>query len=183
MGRRLLMLGPPGAGKGTQATLVCKALGIPHVSTGEMLRDHVERGTDLGVQAAEIMDAGNLVSDEIVIAMVEERLSHDDAVCGFLLDGFPRTAPQAEALARVIESTPLDGVINLEVSEDEIVARMLARGRSDDTEESVRTRLERYRDQTAPLIAFYESRGDVARVDGVGTIDEVLARIVGALAR
>jgi adenylate kinase len=181
--RRLLILGPPGAGKGTQAALVCKALGIPHVSTGEMLRDHVARGTELGQQAKLIMDAGDLVSDQIVIAMVEERLAQPDAACGFLLDGFPRTAPQAGALEDVIAENPLDGVIVLEVPEDEIVDRTLARGRSDDTAESVRTRLARYHEQTAPLISFYEARGDMARVDGVGTIDEVLARIVGALAR
>lgn len=183
MGRRLLILGPPGAGKGTQAELLCRALGIPHVSTGEMLRDHVARDTDLGSQARAIMEAGDLVPDEVVIEMVEERLAADDAACGFLLDGFPRTPAQAEALDAAIAATPLDGVIVIEVPEEEIVGRMLARGRADDTEESVRTRLARYRDETEPLIEFYEGRGEVVRVDGVGAIDDVLARVVEALSR
>jgi adenylate kinase len=183
MGRRLLILGPPGAGKGTQAAMLCRALGIPHVSTGEMLRDHVTRGTDLGSQAKEIMDAGDLVPDDIVIAMVEERLAAADAACGFLLDGFPRTTGQAEALATAIADSPLDGVVVVDVPEEEIVRRMLARGRSDDTEDSVRTRLALYREQTEPLVAFYEERGEVAHVDGVGAVEEVLARIVEALSR
>jgi adenylate kinase len=143
----------------------------------------VTHGTELGKRARVIMDAGDLVSDEIVIAMVKERLAQEDTACGFLLDGFPRTAPQAGALEQVIAETPLDGVIVLEVPEGEIVDRTLTRGRSDDTAESVRTRLASYHEQTAPLISFYEARGDMARVDGVGTIDEVLARIVGELAR
>jgi adenylate kinase len=183
MGRRLLILGPPGAGKGTQAELLCRVLGIPHVSTGEMLRDHVARGTELGIRAKEIMDTGDLVPDDIVIAMVEERLTDADAACGFLLDGFPRTLAQAEALDEAIAASPLDGVVVVDVPEDEIVRRMLARGRSDDTEESVRTRLALYREQTEPLIGFYEDGGGVTRVDGVGGVEEVLARIVGALSR
>jgi adenylate kinase len=183
MGRRLLILGPPGAGKGTQAAVLCRAIGIPHVSTGVMLRDHVERGTDLGMRAKEIMDAGALVSDEIVIAMVEERLARDDAGCGFMLDGFPRTAGQAEALDAVLgEDRALEAVINLEAPEEEVVQRILARGRSDDTDEAVRTRIAVYHEQTAPLIDFYTERGIVTRVDGVGAIDEVLARIVAVLA-
>lgn len=184
MGRRLLILGPPGAGKGTQAAVLCRAIGIPHVSTGAMLRDHVERGTDLGLRAKEIMDAGALVSDEIVIAMVEDRLAQDDATCGFMLDGFPRTAGQAEALDEVLgEDRALEAVINLEAAEEEIVQRILARGRSDDTEEAVRTRIAVYHEQTAPLIDFYTERGILTRVDGVGEIDDVLARIVAVLAQ
>jgi adenylate kinase len=183
MGRRLLILGPPGAGKGTQAAVLCRAIGIPHVSTGAMLRDHVERQTDLGVKAKEIMDSGALVSDEIVIAMVEERLGQDDAMCGFMLDGFPRTAGQAEALDGVLgDERGLEAVINLEAPEEEIVQRILARGRSDDTEEAVRTRIGVYQEQTAPLIDFYTERGILTRVDGVGTIDDVLARIIAVLA-
>jgi adenylate kinase len=184
MGRRLLVLGPPGAGKGTQAAMLCRAIGIPHVSTGEMLRDHVSRGTELGAKAKAIMDAGDLVSDEIVIAMVEERLAADDAACGFLLDGFPRTAAQAEALDEVLGTERgLEAVINLEAPDEEVVGRILARGRSDDTEETVRNRIAVYHEQTAPLIEFYDRRGLVTRVDGVGEIDEVLARIVAVLAQ
>lgn len=184
MGRRLLILGPPGAGKGTQAEMLCRAVGIPHVSTGVMLRDHVARGTDLGKRAEAIMDAGDLVSDEIVIAMVEERLDHKDAACGFLLDGFPRTRPQAEALDEVLGGDrALEAVIYVDVPEDEIVARILARGRSDDTEEAVRIRIALYREETEPLVDFYARRDLVEPVDGVGDIEEVLARIVGVLAR
>jgi adenylate kinase len=183
MGRRLLILGPPGAGKGTQAAMLCRAMGIPHVSTGEMLRDHVTRGTQLGKEAEEIMDAGDLVPDGIVIAMVEERLGRDDAACGFLLDGFPRTAAQAEALDGVLgDDRALEAVIYVDVPEDEIVARILARGRSDDTEEAVRTRIAVYREETEPLVDLYTERGLVMPVYGAGEIDEVLARIVKALA-
>jgi adenylate kinase len=180
MGRRLLILGPPGAGKGTQAAMIASAVGIPHVSTGEMLRDHVDRGTELGARAKVIMEAGDLVPDEIVIAMVKERLAGDDAACGFLLDGFPRTAAQAEALDR--EAISIEAVINLEVDEDELVTRMLARGRADDTEETVRNRFVVYRRQTEPLIAFYEAKGLIRTVDGMGTIDEVFGRICRTLA-
>jgi len=182
MGRRILMLGPPGAGKGTQAAMLCQAIGVPHVSTGVMLRDHVERGTGLGTRAKSIMDSGVLVPDDIVIAMVEERLAASDAVCGFLLDGFPRTRPQAEALVAVLEpDSALQAVINLEVPEEEVVKRILARGRSDDSEEAVRTRITVYQVQTAPLIDFYETEGLLTRVDGVGEVGEVLARVVAAL--
>jgi adenylate kinase len=163
--------------------MLCRALGVPHVSTGGMLRDHVARDTDLGRRAKEIMDAGDLVPDDIVIAMVEERLADDDAACGFLLDGFPRTLPQAVALDGVLGSRSLDGVIALEVPEAEIVDRMLGRGRSDDTEEAVRTRLDRYRDETEPLIDHYAATGMLRRVDGQGSVDEVLARVVTVLAR
>jgi adenylate kinase len=180
MGRRLLMIGPPGAGKGTQAEMLCRAIGIPHMSTGEMLRDHVGRGTSLGERAKKIMDAGDLVSDDIVIAMVDERLQQDDAACGFLLDGFPRTRAQAKALDELLVDRPLEAVINLDVSEDEVVGRILGRGRSDDTEEAVRTRLAVYADQTAPLIEHYSEI--LLTVDGVGSISEILGRIVRVLA-
>lgn len=179
MGRRLLLLGPPGAGKGTQAEILCRAMGIPHISTGAMLRDHVERDSDLGRKAREIMEAGDLISDEVVIAMVDERLSHRDAACGFLLDGFPRTLPQASALDALLPK-PLEKVVNLDVPEEEAVTRILGRGRSDDTEQAVRTRLAVYRGQTAPLIDHYA--GLVHTVDGVGSIPEILGRIVQVLA-
>lgn len=163
--------------------MLCRAIGIPHVSTGVMLRDHVDRGTELGARAKEIMDAGDLVPDDIVIGMVQERLEAPDATCGFLLDGFPRTAPQAEALDAVLgEGRALECVVNLEAPEAEVVQRILARGRSDDTEQAVRTRFSVYETQTAPLIAFYEARELLTRVDGVGEIGEVLARVVAVLA-
>jgi adenylate kinase len=187
MGRRLLLIGPPGAGKGTQAAMLCGAVGIPHVSTGVMLRDHVARGTDLGREAAAIMEAGDLVPDEIVIAMVRERLAEADAECGFLLDGFPRTVAQAEALEGVLTDRPLEVVVSIEVPEDEVVRRILHRGelegRADDSEETARNRMAVYREQTEPLLAFYTARGMVVGVDGVGSIDEVFARIALALAR
>lgn len=183
MGRRLLLLGPPGAGKGTQAQVVCRALGIAHVSTGAMLREHVEEGTDLGRLAKAIMDTGDLVSDAIVVAMVAERLAREDASCGWLLDGFPRNASQARALDGILGDGGIDTVVLVDAPEEEILARVLARGRSDDTAETTRTRLAVYREQTAPLIELYEQRGLVRRVDGVGAIPEVLCRIVEVLAQ
>jgi len=182
MGRRLLLLGPPGAGKGTQAELLARALGIPHVSTGAMLREHVDAATDLGVLAKEIMDRGDLVSDDIVIAMVRERLFRDDAACGWLLDGFPRNTSQALALDGILGGGGIDTVLMVDAPEDEIVARVLARGRSDDTADATRNRLAVYREQTAPLIELYDRRGLVRYVDGVGEISTVLCRIVGVLA-
>jgi adenylate kinase len=185
MGRRLLLIGPPGAGKGTQAAMLCRTIGIPHVSTGVMLRDHVARGTELGMEAKAIMDAGDLVPDEIVVAMVAERLAEADAACGFLLDGFPRTTAQAESLAEVLgDERGLETVVNIDVPEDEVVARILRRGemegRADDSEETARNRMAVYRAQTEPLLEFYTDI--VTTVDGVGTIDEVFARICRALA-
>ena len=183
MSRHILLLGPPGSGKGTQADLLCKALGIPHISTGVMLRDHVTRGTDLGKRAKAIMDVGDLVSDEIVVGMVRERLAESDAVCGYLLDGFPRTLPQAEALDTVVGTDALDAIVVLEVAESELVARALARGRSDDTAETVANRFAVYRGQTEPLIDFYRKTGrTVVAVDGVGEITDVLSRVVTVLA-
>lgn len=183
MGRRILLLGPPGAGKGTQAELLCRALGVPHISTGAMLREHVADGTALGLRAAAIMEAGDLVPDDLVVAMVDERLARPDAACGFLLDGFPRTLNQAEALDAAVGAEALDAVIAIEVPEEELVARALARGRSDDSVSSIRNRLDVYRRDTEPLIDHYRRSGRVVReVDGVGAIDEVLSRIVATLA-
>jgi adenylate kinase len=184
MGRRILFLGPPGAGKGTQAKMLAKALGVPHVSTGEMLRGAVARGTDLGRQAEAIMAAGDLVPDRLVVAIVEERLAADDAVCGFLLDGFPRNVEQADALAAALGDDAIEVTITIDVPEEEVVARLLNRamleGRTDDNEETIRRRLEVYRSETEPLLDYFGTR--VVTVNGLGTVEEVFSRVVLSLA-
>ena len=182
MGRSLLLLGPPGAGKGTQAERLARALGIPHISTGEMLRDQVDRGTELGTKAKEIMESGDLVPDDIVVAMVAQRLGEADAACGYLLDGFPRNSAQAEALEEEVGQDAVELVIYLDVPTDELVSRLSGRGRDDDTEEAIRVRLGVYEDQTAPLIDHYQQQGKLVRLDGVGAMPEVFARITEALA-
>ena len=185
--RRLLMLGPPGVGKGTQAQLVVEKHGIPQISTGMMLRDAVAAKTAVGLAAQAVMARGDLVSDDIVIAVAEQRLAAPDARRGFILDGFPRTPGQAAALDAMLDrlGTPLERCIALTVEEDEIVRRLLKRaqieGRSDDSEETVRKRLKIYHAQTEPLIAHYSKQGIVRAVDGLGTIDEVAKRIEEAL--
>jgi len=184
MARRILFLGPPGAGKGTQAAMMATALHIPHISTGEMLRDAVANGTDLGKQVEGVMAAGELVSDDLVVAIVDERLGEPDAKCGYLLDGFPRNTAQAEALNDAVINA-ISTVVLIEVDTDELVTRLLKRaaeqGRADDNEDTIRRRLEIYEAETAPLVSFY---GDaVHRVDGVGAIDEVFSRIMLSLAR
>lgn len=182
MGRRLLLVGPPGAGKGTQADRLARALGIPHVSTGEMLRDHVTRGTELGAEAKRIMDTGALVPDDVVVAIVAERLSEADAACGYLLDGFPRNDAQVDALENAVGADAIELVIYLDVPEEELVTRLMERGRSDDTEESIRTRLAVYRGETEPLIQRYEKAEILATVGGVGEVAAISARIFEALA-
>ena len=183
MGRKILFLGPPGAGKGTQAKLLARALGVPHISTGEMLRDAVAEGTELGTRAQAIMTAGDLVPDDLVIALVEERLDREDAGCGYLLDGFPRNVIQAEELFRAVGGGAIETVLLLEAPEDELVGRLLKRaaeeGRADDNEETIRRRLEVYRAETEPLGAYYGE--SVERVDGVGAINDVFARTTLAL--
>ncbi len=179
---RLLFVGPPGAGKGTQAQRVAEKLGIAHVSTGDMFRA-LDPATDLGRRVKEIMDSGGYVSDDIVIEMLGERISRPDAAAGYILDGFPRTLPQTEALDGLIGVDGLDAVVLLEVDEEEVVGRMLGRGRADDTEETIRTRLRVYTEQTEPLVGLYDSRGIVARVDAVGDIEEITGRVLEALGR
>src|SRR5436190_9718676 len=186
---RLIFLGPPGSGKGTQAKLVAERLGVPASSTGDMLRDAVRRGTPLGRRAQAIMDAGELVPDDVVIGLVRERIALPDAAKGFLLDGFPRTIEQAEALDRILRgnAAPLDGVINLLVPEGTLLERLLGRaaleGRSDDRRETVAERLRIYREKTAPLVQHYRDLGLLSDVDGSGSIDEVAGRIDRALVR
>lgn len=183
MGRRILFLGPPGAGKGTQAKLLARTLGVPHVSTGEMLRDAVAEGTELGRRAESIMAAGDLVPDDLVIALVSDRLGRTDAACGYLLDGFPRNVLQAEELFGVVGGQAIETVLLLEVPEEELVARLVERaaeGRADDNEDTIRRRLEVYREETEPLIAYYGE--SVVTVYGVGSIDEVFGRVALALA-
>jgi len=185
--RRLLMLGPPGVGKGTQAQRLVQKLGVPQISTGMMLRDAVAAKTAVGLEAQAVMARGDLVSDDIVIAVAEQRLAAPDARRGFILDGFPRTPGQAAALDAMLDrlGTPLERCIALTVDEDVIVRRLLKRaeieGRSDDSEETVRKRLKIYQAQTQPLIAHYSKQGIVRAVDGNATVDEVAKRIEEAL--
>jgi adenylate kinase len=185
--RRLLLLGPPGAGKGTQAIRLAQELGIPQISTGDMLREAVAKGTPLGRAARAVMERGELVSDDIVIGIANERLQADDARSGFVLDGFPRTLAQAEALDRLLaeQGVRLERCVALVVDEDAIVKRLLRRaeieGRSDDNESTIRNRIRVYREQTAPLIQHYRAHGVLAEVDGMGQMDEVAARVRGAL--
>ncbi len=180
------MLGPPGAGKGTQAARLAKAIGIPHLSTGDMLRTNVANDTDLGRQAKAFMEAGDLVPDELVTAMVIDRLQQDDAACGYLLDGYPRNPAQAGSLVEAFGEDVLELALLLEVDPDELVERLVLRGReqgrSDDTEEVIRNRLAVYEHQTTPLVEYYESAGRLARVQGLGTISEVFGRLIEVLA-
>lgn len=177
----LLFIGPPGAGKGTQAARVAERLDIPHVSTGEMFRHHVGEGTELGKQVKAIMEAGDYVPDSITVSMLEQRLDEPDASEGFILDGFPRTEPQVAALDGLIGEDGLDQVVLFRVDEDELAERMLSRGRDDDTEETIRNRFRVYEEQTAPLIAEYRSRGIVTEVDGMGEMDEITERVLAAI--
>lgn len=182
MARRILFLGPPGAGKGTQAAMLAEALDIPHISSGAMLREAVAEGTELGRKAESIMAAGNLVPDDLVVAMIEERLTRDDAQAGYILDGFPRNVVQAEALQAALGDDAIDAMLLFDVSEDELVNRLLGRaeeGRADDAEATIRRRFEVYREETQPLLDAYADR--VIPVDGIGSVDEVFARVQGAL--
>ncbi|CAM3619161.1 adenylate kinase [Tsukamurella ocularis] len=178
---RLVILGPPGAGKGTQAERLSEKYGIPHISTGDLFRANISEGTALGVEAKKYMDAGELVPSSVTVDMVRSRLTEPDATNGFILDGFPRATDQADALGEILAEggQKLDAVISFEVPEDTVVERMLARGRADDTEEVIRNRLHVYENQTAPLLAYY---GDfVTHIDAVGTVDEVLGRVTSQL--
>ena len=178
---RLLFLGPPGVGKGTQAARVADALGIAHISTGDMFRHHMSESTPLGRRVKEIVARGDLAPDSLTTEMLLDRLALPDAANGYILDGFPRTLPQAEALDAAVGRSSLDAAVVIEALDEVLVQRMLARGRSDDTEDSVRNRLVVYERETAPLITFYRSRGIVLQVSGVGSIGTITERIIEAL--
>jgi adenylate kinase len=212
---RIVLVGPPGAGKGTQAALLAQTLSIPHVSTGDLFRANISQGTELGRLAKSIMDTGKLVPDEVTIAMVKDRLQQADAENGFLLDGFPRNTAQAVALDEILKEfgIALDGVLDLEVPEDEVVRRIAGRRlcrndsahifhvlynqpkvegvcdicggelyqRSDDSEETVRTRLEVYHTETEPIIEYYRKQGLVTTISALGKVDEVTERAIAAL--
>lgn len=180
---RLVLLGPPGSGKGTQAEILSRKLGVPAISTGRMLRRAVTSGSELGKRIESILESGALVDDETMAAVVRERLSRDDAADGYLLDGYPRTLEQADTLGRILADgdSALDGVIFIDAPEEELVRRALDRQRADDTEEIVRHRQEVYREKTAPLIGYYRELGLLRRIDGDRTIEEVSAGIFEAL--
>ena len=183
MGRRILFLGPPGAGKGTQAQMLARALGVPHISTGEMLREAIAAGSELGKQVDAIVASGALVSDDLVLALVQERLARADAACGYLLDGYPRNVSQAVAFSDVVGDDAIEVALLLDVDTDELVERLLKRaaeqGRADDSEEVIRHRLDVYTTETEPFIAHYGQ--GVISVSGTGSIDDVFASVVRAL--
>jgi len=180
---RIVLLGPPGAGKGTQAVKLAEKLGVPQISTGDLFRHNISTGTELGLQAKTYLDAGDLVPAELTNALVDDRLSDDDVTGGFILDGFPRTVEQAEALHGMLarRGLALDAVLEFRVPEDELVQRLKGRGRADDTEDVIRNRFRVYRDETAPLLDYYSR--ELKTVDAVGELDEVFARALHALNR
>ncbi|MDV7090894.1 adenylate kinase [Rhodococcus sp. IEGM 248] len=178
---RIILTGPPGAGKGTQAQSLSTALQLPHISTGDLFRSHIAQGTELGQTAKSFLDAGELVPDEVTIGMVAERLAADDTAAGFILDGFPRTVAQAIALDELLggQLRQINAVLDFSIADDAVVARMLARGRADDTEDVIRRRLRVYHDETRPLLDYYAPV--LLSVDAGGEVDEVYAHAIGAL--
>ncbi|PJJ96420.1 adenylate kinase [Lysobacteraceae bacterium NML91-0213] len=184
---RLVLLGAPGSGKGTQAARLKEYLQVPHISTGDLLRAEVAAQSPLGLQAKEVMARGDLVSDDILLGMLRDRFSRDDTRAGFILDGYPRNLAQAAALGELLADLgqPFDAAVQLEVDNELLVDRLAGRaqaeGRADDNPESVRKRLQVYDQQTAPVIEYYRQQGQLTVVDGVGSLDEVFNRILGAI--
>lgn len=182
---RLILMGPPGAGKGTQAVFIAEKLGIPHISTGDIFRANVGAGTPLGIEAKRFMDAGEYVPDDVTNAMVRDRLTHADCEPGFLLDGYPRTLDQVSELDSMLTASPIQKVVELTVDVDEVVGRLVKRaldqGRADDSEDVIRRRLEVYAEQTAPLTAVYAERGLLVQVNGMGEVADVTSRLLALL--
>ena len=181
MKKKLLFIGPPGAGKGTQANLFCSKYGLSHLSTGDLLRDEVSSGSPLGLKASEVMNKGELVSDELVLSIVEGRLVNINK--GWLLDGFPRNVNQANSLQKLLEkiNQPLEAVVSIQIADDYLMKRLLARGREDDNEEVIANRLKIYREKTSPLIDLYSKQGILVGIEGNADIDVVFSCIEKAL--
>lgn len=177
--KRLIFMGPPGAGKGTQAQFVCKEYSIPQISTGEILRNAIKNGTELGLSAKKYMDTGDLVPDQVVVGIIRDRLQENDCQNGFLLDGFPRTIEQAKELDKILGelNIALTSVLNLAVPDQELVERLLERakkeGRADDNEETIKNRLKNYNDKTYPLLDYYRQKGLLSEINGLGSIEEI----------
>jgi adenylate kinase len=186
---RCVLVGPPGAGKGTQAQFLAAHYSIPHISTGDIFRANLKAGTELGNQAKGFMDRGELVPDSVTNEMVKDRLTHDDVANGFLLDGFPRNVAQAEVLRGILadKKTPLHAVLEFSLADEEIIARLLQRAeiekREDDKEDVIKRRLEVYAEQTAPIISFYRNEGLLISISAVGKIEEITANAISALSR
>ena len=185
---KIILLGPPGAGKGTQAEVISKKLKIPHISTGDMLRESIRNNTPLGKKAKEIMDSGKLVSDEIILGIIKERVSKEDCKAGFLFDGFPRTTAQAEALDTLLTelNTAISGMVSLQVDDEELTKRLLLRGkdsgRADDQDESIiRNRIKEYNNKTLPLKEFYGTQNKLQEIEGIGSIEEINQKICTAI--
>ncbi len=180
---KIVLLGAPGAGKGTQAQKLAEKLGIPQISTGELFRHNIENGTKLGVEAKRYLDAGDLVPSELTNQLVADRVNDPDAANGFILDGYPRSVEQAEALHDMLQrrGTDIDAVVEFRVSQEELLQRLKARGRADDTDEVILNRMKVYRDETAPLLEYYSD--ELKTVDAIGTLDEVFARALQALGK
>jgi adenylate kinase len=179
----LIILGAPGAGKGTQAVRLKEKLGIPHISTGDMLREAAQAKTPLGIEAEKYMSAGKLLPDDLVVGLIEERLQKADSKKGFLLDGFPRTTAQAEALEKMLAKhrQSIHGALLLDVPQEELLKRLLARKRADDKEETIKERLRVYEDQTAPVVDYFGKRSLLRRVKGVGDMEEIFGRLMEAV--
>ena len=184
---RLILVGPPGAGKGTQAVHLAKYFKIPHISTGDIFRANLKAGTPLGVEAQKFMDAGELVPDSVTNEMVKDRLTHSDTANGFLLDGFPRNVAQAQVLSSVLaeKKTPLDAVLELQIDDSEIISRLNNRrsveSRADDAEEVIVHRLKVYHEQTAPIVDYYRTEGSLITISATGAVDEITKRAIAAL--